>query len=306
MNKLAFLFSGQGAQKQGMAQDLADKYPIVARTFAESSEILGYDLATLINADDGRLNETQFTQPAILTTSIALYRLIIAETDLRPDAVAGLSLGEYSALVAAGALDFATAVSLVAQRGALMSQMQSGKMVAILGTDTALIEEACGEASSLGIVSPANYNTPAQTVIGGETQAVDKALELLQAAGSKKQIELKVSGPFHTALMAPAAAEFAKILETTAFHDFNVPLVSNTTGKIMAQDEIRTLLTRQMQEPVRWVDSIQTMTKNLGITRFIEVGPGKVLSGFVKKIAPEASDISNVEDFESFRKLVNA
>ena len=213
MTKTAFLFAGQGAQYLGMARDLYEQYDVVKATFEEASQVLGYDVRALIDQDEEKLNQTRYTQPAILTASLAICRLL-AEKGIRPDMVAGLSLGEYSALVAAGALDFETAVALVAKRGAFMEEAApagSGKMVAVLNADVALIEEACQTASQLGVVSPANYNTPGQIVIGGDVAAVDKAVELLKEAGVKRLIPLNVSGPFHTALLKPASEKLAQV-----------------------------------------------------------------------------------------------
>lgn len=304
MTKTAFLFSGQGAQKLGMARDLYDKFEIVKATFDRASELLGYDLRALIDQDETKLNETKYTQPAILTISIAILRLL-AENGVTPDLVAGLSLGEYSALVAAGSLSFDEAVKLVAKRGQYMTEAAptgSGKMVAVMNTDAQLIEEICQKASEHGIVSPANYNTPGQIVIGGEVVAVDVAVELLKAAGAKRLIELKVSGPFHTAILKPASKRLAEELENIKFDTFKIPLISNTTAKVMENDEIKALLTRQVMEPVRFYESVKTM-QDLGATQFVEVGPGKVLSGFIKKIDKEAM-FTNVEDFASFESFI--
>ncbi|NHI66960.1 ACP S-malonyltransferase [Lactococcus formosensis] len=302
--KTAFLFSGQGAQKLGMAKDLYDEFDIVRETFDQASQVLGYDLRGLIDNDEAKLNETQYTQPAILTTSVAILCLL-SEQGIKPDLVAGLSLGEYSALVASGALGFAEAVALVAKRGQYMTEAAptgSGKMVAVMNTEAALIEEICEQASERGIVSPANYNTPAQIVIGGQAEAVDYAVELLKEAGVKRLIELQVSGPFHTAILKPASEKLAKELEQVNFNSFKLELISNTTAKVMKDTEIKELLTRQVMEPVRFYESIETM-KELGVQRFIEVGPGKVLSGFIKKIDKEAS-FTNVEDLASFKALL--
>ena len=304
MTKTAFLFAGQGAQYLGMARDLHEQYDVVKSTFEEASQVLGYDVRALIDQDEEKLNQTRYTQPAILTTSLAIYRLL-AEKGIRPDMVAGLSLGEYSALVAAGALDFKTAVALVAKRGAFMEEAApagSGKMVAVLNADVTLIEEACQTASQLGVVSPANYNTPGQIVIGGDVAAVDKAVELLKEAGVKRLIPLNVSGPFHTALLKPASEQLARVLAETEFADFQLPLVGNTEADIMETGRIKELLTRQVMEPVRFYDSIAKM-QEAGVTEFIEIGPGKVLSGFMKKIDKSAV-VYSVESVETLTALL--
>ena len=304
MTKTAFLFAGQGAQYLGMGRDLYDHYPIVKETIDQASQVLGYDLRHLIDTEEEKLNQTRYTQPAILATSVAIYRLV-QEKGYQSDMVAGLSLGEYSALVASGALDFEDAVALVAKRGAYMEEAApagSGKMVAVLNTPVEVIEEACKKASELGVVTPANYNTPAQIVIGGEVVAVDRAVELLQEAGAKRLIPLKVSGPFHTALLEPASQKLAETLAQVNFSDFTCPLVGNTEAAVMQKEDIAQLLTRQVKEPVRFYESIAVM-QEAGVTNFIEIGPGKVLSGFVKKIDKTAK-LANVEDQASLEALL--
>lgn len=305
MTKTAFLFAGQGAQTVGMARDLYDHYPCVRETFDQASELLGYDIRSLIDHDQDKLHQTRYTQPAILTTSIAIYRILQAK-GIKPDIVAGLSLGEYSALVAAGALDFETALKLVAKRGQLMEEAApagSGKMVAIMNADAALIEQACQEASSLGVVSPANYNTPQQIVIGGQVEAVDKAVAILKEAGVKRMIPLQVSGPFHTALLQPASQALAAVLKDITFDAFSIPLVGNTEASIMSKEAIPSLLARQVMEPVRFYESIEAI-KAFGVEQVIEIGPGKVLSGFIKKI-DKTLPVMAVNDQESLEQLLN-
>ncbi|HGA4359219.1 TPA: ACP S-malonyltransferase [Streptococcus agalactiae] len=304
MNKVAFLFAGQGAQKLGMARDLYETFPIVKETFDKASHVLGYDLRELIDKDLDKLNQTKYTQPAILTTSTAIYRLILKEIGLRPDMVAGLSLGEYSALVASGAIRFEDAVVLVARRGQLMEAAApagSGKMVAVLNADRQIIEDACKKASQFGIVSPANYNTPKQIVIGGESIAVNAAVEELKQQGVKRLIPLNVSGPFHTALLKPAIQKLSDVLDKVHFSVSEIPVIGNTEAQIMKKDDIKSLLARQVMEPVRFDESIETM-KKMGMTQVVEIGPGKVLSGFLKKIDSSLS-VYSVEDKIGFNNL---
>ncbi|WP_421409013.1 ACP S-malonyltransferase [Streptococcus suis] len=304
MTKTAFLFAGQGSQTVGMARDLYEYSPIVRETFDQASQILGYDIRDLIDNQEDKLHQTRYTQPAILTTSLAIYRLL-EEEGIQPDMVAGLSLGEYSALVASGALAFEDAIALIAKRGEYMETAApagTGKMVAVLNTDVNLIEEVCSSVTS-GIVSPANYNTPAQIVIGGEVAAVDEAVEWLKEAGVKRMIPLNVSGPFHTALLRPASEQLAQVLEEVEFADFQVELVGNTEAKVMKKEDIKSLLTRQVMEPVRFYESIATM-QEAGVTNFIEIGPGKVLSGFVKKIDKTAHVVA-IEDIEGLQIVLN-
>lgn len=297
--KTAFLFSGQGAQYPQMGEELYHQEAIVRETFEQASTILGYDMAELCFTENERLNQTEYTQPAILTVSTAFWRLLDAQ-GIKADAVAGLSLGEYTALVASGALDFQTAVALVQKRGRYMANAAPagvGKMVAVMNTPAETIEEICKEASQVGIVTPANYNTPQQIVIGGEAPAVDKAVELLQAAGTKRVIPLNVSGPFHTALLEPASQQLAQELAQITFDELQVPVISNTTAQPMQQDQIKELLTLQVKSPVRFYESIATL-KQLGIQQVIEIGPGKVLSGFMKKIDKEIQT-ARVEDSQT-------
>lgn len=294
---IACLFPGQGSQAVGMGKALAGQFPTCAQVFAEADAALGESLSGLIfNGPTEQLQLTANTQPAILTMSIAVWRLL-AERGLQPSFVAGHSLGEYSAHVAAGTLAFADAVRLVRNRGTYMQQavpVGHGAMAAILGLDEAGVNQACLDAAQGEVVSAANLNSPGQIVIAGSAAAVARASERAKALGAKRAIPLPVSAPFHCALMKPAEQRLAPELRAAASHDPRVPVVANVDAepKRTATDAIEALI-KQVSSPVRWENVVQRLASE-GVTRYVEVGPGKVLSGLVKKIVPGAT-ILNVE-----------
>lgn len=303
---IAFVYSGQGAQYFGMGQELYNEYAVVRNVFDEASAVLGYDVANLCFQENEQLHLTEYTQPAILTVSYALDQLL-AEKGIQPDFVAGLSLGEYTALVKANAFSFNEAISLVAKRGKYMSEAVPagrGKMAAVMNAERSVIEEACREASETAYVAPANYNMPTQIVIGGEIEGVDKAIELLEAKGVRRIIPLNVSGPFHTALLHPAAEKLAVALSELTVNEPTIPVIGNTEATVVTKDAIKGLLVRQVESPVLWEDSVLKMI-DLGVDTFVEVGPGTTLSKFIKKINKDVS-IYNVEDLKSFNKTIEA
>lgn len=303
--KIAFVYSGQGAQYSGMGQDLYEKYERVRNVFDQASVALGIDMAALCFEENDLLNKTTYTQPAILTLSLAIDALL-EEKGIKPEVVAGLSLGEYSAFVKAGVLDFQTAVKLVKKRGQYMTDAVPeglGAMSAVMGLDRDTIIEACEQASDLGVVSPANYNMPGQIAIAGLKDAVEKAGELLLEKGAKRVIPLQVSGPFHTSLLAPAAEQLATALEKVTLNEPNLIILSNTTAKeFSSKEEIAEMMVKQVMSPVYWEDSVRKMI-DLGVDTFIEVGPGKTLSSFIKKIDKSVT-IMNVENEKSLEKTL--
>jgi [acyl-carrier-protein] S-malonyltransferase len=291
-----------------MGRALAEAFPESRAAFAEADEALGFSLSTLcFDGPDQDLQLTANTQPAILATSIAAYRALAAR-GLRPSRVAGHSLGEYSALVAAGSLTLADAVRIVRRRGQYMQEavpVGVGAMAAILMLDLPAIEEACRQAADGEVVSPANMNSPGQVVIAGHKGAVERAMELCKAKGAKRAVPLPVSAPFHCALMKPAQDRLEPELRAAAFRDPEVPLVNNVDAKAVASAaECRDGVIRQVSSPVRWQESVERLVAD-GVTTFVEVGPGEVLAGLVKKIA-KGTTVLNVNDPESLEKTVAA
>lgn len=286
---LAFVFPGQGSQSLGMLAELGAQYPLIIDTFKEASDALGYDLWALTQqGPEEQLNQTDKTQPAILTASIALWRLWLAEGGARPAYVAGHSLGEYSALVAAGSLTLADAVKLVERRGQLMQEAVpagQGGMAAILGLDDAVVIAACAEEARGDVVSAVNFNSPGQVVIAGQAAAVERAMELCKAKGAKRALPLPVSVPSHCELMRPAAERFAEAVNAIDWQAPQIPLVQNVSAAIAGDlDTVKSDLLQQLYKPVRWVESVQCLAAN-GATQLVECGPGKVLAGLNKRCA---------------------
>jgi [acyl-carrier-protein] S-malonyltransferase len=300
--KLAYIFPGQGSQAPGMGQELAQKFPAARRVFEEADEALGFSISEMCFAGSAEdLQLTENTQPAILTCSVAALRAMEAEGLPRPDFVAGHSLGEYSALVAAGALSLADAVRTVRARGRYMQEavpVGAGAMAAVMGAEMSVIMDACGEAQEGDVCQPANINAPGQVVIAGHNAAVDRAIELLKGRGAKRAIKLKVSAPFHCALMMPAQERLAQDLSRVEFSDLRVPLVTNVDAALIESGaEARDSLVRQVSSPVRWLEAMELLLAK-GVETLVEVGPGKVLSGLMRQIRREAR-VERVEDAET-------
>lgn len=285
---LAIVFPGQGSQSVGMLSGLADACPLITETFARASEVLGYDLWKLVqDGPEDELNRTDRTQPAMLAAGVAVWRAWQQEGGAVPGVMAGHSLGEYSALVCAGAMDFTDAISLVEARGRFMQSAVpagTGAMAAILGLDEATVTDVCSRAAAGEVVSPVNFNSPGQVVIAGNATAIQRAIGLAKEAGAKRALPLAVSVPSHCSLMQPAAVQLAERLAQTSINTPSIPVIQNVDAALHDQpDVIRENLEKQLYSPVQWVMSVQNMGQQ-GITRIIEAGPGKVLSGLCKRI----------------------
>jgi [acyl-carrier-protein] S-malonyltransferase len=301
LSKKAFLFPGQGAQKVGMGQSFYEADADARAVFDEASELLGYDMKALCFEENEKLNLTQYTQPAMVTTGIAIMK-VVEKQGLLPDTAAGLSLGEYEALYAAGALSVTDAIRVVARRGELMEAAVPagvGAMAAVLGAEASLIEETLSEIPEVWI---ANYNCPGQIVISGKKEAVEAAAEALKARGIKRVLMLNVSGPFHSGLLREAGEALGKVLAETEIHPLRIPYYANVTGDIVEDAaKVRGLLTEQVYSSVRFEQSIRNML-SAGVDTFYELGPGKTLAGFVKKIDREAT-VVNIETMEDLAKI---
>ena len=311
MKKFAMVFPGQGSQTVGMLAELAGDYPIVQETFKQASEVLGYDLWQLVQEGPAEeLNKTWQTQPALLTASVAVYRVWQQKyPELKPEVMAGHSLGEYSALVCAGVLDFQDAVKLVELRGKLMQQAVpegTGAMYAIIGLDNDAIINACKQAEQGEVVSAVNFNSPGQVVIAGAKAAVERAAALCKEAGAKRALPLAVSVPSHCALMKPAADQLSVSLESITLKEASVSVLNNVDVKNEIEaDAIRNALVRQLYSPVRWTETVEKMAQN-GVEVLVEVGPGKVLNGLAKRIVDslQAVSVNDVKSLDSIEEVL--
>ena len=304
MSKIAFIFPGQGAQACGMGQDFYEQTETGKRIFDKATELMGFSMPQLCFEENDRLDITEYTQAAMVTASIAMMR-VLEENGIKPDVAAGLSLGEYCALAAAGVMSDKDAIRTVRQRGILMQEavpVGEGAMAAILALDAAAIEEVTGAMEGVWI---ANYNCPGQIVISGEKAAVEDACEKLKAAGAKRAVMLNVSGPFHSGMLADAGERLGEVLSQVELHEPQIPYVANVTAQyVKSAAEVKELLTRQVSSSVRWQQSVEAMIAD-GVDTFIEIGPGKTLAGFMRKISRDVKTL-NVEKLEDIGKVAEA
>lgn len=299
MGKTAFIFPGQGAQYVGMGRDFYETFPVCREVIDKASEISGLDLRKICFEENDKINITEYTQIAMLAVETAILKAL-EEKGITPDSAGGLSLGEYGALITSGAMTMEDAFAVVRKRGIFMQEAvpEGGAMSAVLGTDAAVIEKICQETE--GIVSIANYNCPGQIVITGEAEAVEKASEALKAAGTKRVIPLKVSGPFHSKMLIGAGKKLEEVLRDVELHDIEIPYTTNVTAQFVKdKNQIKDLLVAQVSSSVRWQQCVETMIGD-GADTFVEIGPGKTLSGFMRKINRNMKviNIQTVEDFE--------
>ncbi|HEX5022517.1 MAG TPA: ACP S-malonyltransferase [Candidatus Binatia bacterium] len=306
-DRIAFVFPGQGSQYVGMGKDLCAQFAVAKQTFAEADEALGSRLSELcFYGPEGDLKLTENTQPAILTTSVAALRVLESETAMRPAFVAGHSLGEYSALVAVGALQFRDAVTVVRERGSLMQQAVpagAGAMAVVLGLETQAVRELCEVAGEGETVSPANYNGSGQVVIAGAKPAVARAMALAKERGAKRVLDLSVSAPFHCELMQPAAEGLKDVLSKVEIHSFHIGVITNVEADVnLDASRVKSLLIEQAVRPVRWEESVKKIAA-LGCNRAVEIGPGKVLKGLMKRIVP-ALEVDNFESPSDLSKMM--
>ena len=304
MSKIAFIFPGQGAQACGMGQDFYEQTETGKRIFDKATELMGFSMPQLCFEENDRLDITEYTQAAMVTASIAMMR-VLEENGIKPDVAAGLSLGEYCALAAAGVMSDEDAIRTVRQRGILMQEavpVGEGAMAAILALDAAAIEEVTGAMEGVWI---ANYNCPGQIVISGEKAAVEEACEKLKAAGAKRAVMLNVSGPFHSGMLTAAGEKLGQVLSRVELHEPRIPYVANVTAQyVKSAAEVKELLTRQVSSSVRWQQSVEAMIAD-GVDTFIEIGPGKTLAGFMRKISRDVKTL-NVEKLEDISKVAEA
>ena len=304
MSKIAFIFPGQGAQACGMGKDFYEQTETGKRIFDKATELMGFSMPQLCFEENDRLDITEYTQAAMVTASIAMMR-VLEEKGIKPDVAAGLSLGEYCALAAAGVMSDEDAIRTVRQRGILMQEavpVGEGAMAAILALDAAAIEEVTGAMEGVWI---ANYNCPGQIVISGEKAAVEEACEKLKAAGAKRAVMLNVSGPFHSGMLTAAGEKLGQVLSRVELHEPRIPYVANVTAQyVKSAGEVKELLTRQVSSSVRWQQSVEAMIGD-GVDTFIEIGPGKTLAGFMRKISRDVKTL-NVEKLEDIGKAVEA